>query len=86
MKKKQVKFQLRKIVECRWTDASTTGGWNDQESYKEHTATECITVGYALVNDSERVVIATTQAEDGSLNGAIAIPKGWIRSIKVIRS
>ena len=71
------------IVLIEWEDASSLEhGWVDTEEPTE--AQMASTVGFLVLNTDERVVVATTT--DGRwVNTRFQIPKGMVRSMKVIK-
>ena len=59
----------------KWRDANSYSGWWDIEDVKPLNA---ITTGYVVKETKEFIVIASTIAENGQVNGVISIPKIWI--------
>lgn len=72
------------LVEIRWDDAETSGGWEQASDLKPVHA-EAITVGFVVAETKDHVVIASTIGEDGSTNGRIQIPVKMILKRRMMR-
>lgn len=83
-----MKFPLNKIVEVHWNDANGYSKWSSLKDYLNHTTAPCKTVGYLLRKSKHEIVLAFTQssANDGDINGAMAIPMGFITKIRRLKS
>ena len=84
-KSNQVKLPLTKVVELKWRDACTMGGWRAAEHYLQHEPMPITTVGYLLKDTKSAVTIVQSQSSDGDFNDCITVPKDWVVGIKVIR-
>ena len=73
------------LVEIRWDDAETSGGW-EQSTDLHPTHAEAITVGFLVAETENHIVIANTVGEDGSTNGRIQIPVKMILKRKTMRA
>jgi hypothetical protein len=70
------------LVRIEWNDAcGATTAW--QEGV--HIAA-CVTVGFLISKDKREIILAHTQAEDGSFGGRFAIPRGFIKSFRYVKS
>jgi len=72
------------LVEIRWDDAETSGGWEQATDLAPKHA-EAITVGFLVAETADHVVIANTVGEDGSTNGRIQIPSKMILKRRTMR-
>lgn len=82
---KQKKQPNYPIVKVEWLDACS---WNNEYSIKECTflLTKCITVGFLIKNDKEKMVIAREIFPDNkTARGSISIAKVDISEIKYLR-
>jgi len=74
-----------KILYVKWVDALSSVGWEEIDPVvKQFGAVECESIGYLLHEDDEQIILAATVSEKES-NSRIAIPKGWIKSRRVIK-
>lgn len=72
------------IVEIIWDDAEAhEAGW--QAPPETLTPALCMTVGF-LVKESKRHLIISHTTDGEQINGRFQIPKGMIKSIKVLYS
>ena len=78
-------FPVNQLVEVEWTDACGSGAWQDIDDYRKLAPMPCLTAGYLLVKDKEKVTVLSTQSLDGGGNGAISIPTQWIKSIRKLK-
>lgn len=73
------------LVEVLWIDAETDGdGWLSPDE-KTPVAPEVITVGFLVYDKDDIIQIASTIAVDKSHNSRIIIPKGMVKSMKVLK-
>ncbi len=72
------------LVECIWNDASElSSGWTDElEPTAPHLV---ISVGFLIRSDREHIVIAMDLDGEGQHNGRSQIPRGMVKSIKILR-
>lgn len=78
-------FPPTAIVEVLWADASVKHGWDLLPSYLGHDTISCRSIGYLLKKSKTAIVVGMTQASDGDMNAAIAIPLEWVKKITVLR-
>jgi hypothetical protein len=72
-------------VEIIWEDASEAEqGWSKEIVGKDEPAM-ALSVGFLVKKTKERVYIAQDVDADGHHNGRGQIPRGMVRSIRVIR-
>jgi len=69
------------IVEVIWDDAETDTGWDEvpkklQEKY-------AMTVGFKIKETRKHLVVCSTH-DKNMTNGRIQIPKGMVKSVKVL--
>jgi hypothetical protein len=82
---------MTKIVMVTWFDAhgGTRNGWRDIKDVVTVEPVIAVSVGY-LMSDTKRRVVIVPHAfldKDGKLeqgDGEIAIPKSWVKEIKVL--
>jgi len=82
---KKIKQSEYPIVRVEWLDACS---WNQEYSIKECTflLTKCITVGFLIKNDKEKMVIAREIFPDaGTARGSISIAKKDISKINYLK-
>ena len=79
-------WSLKQIVEVTWRDSNGYSKWESLADYAYLKPALCRTVGYLLHKDKKEIVIVFTQSmeNEGDGNGAIAIPRGCVKSIKTL--
>lgn len=83
MRKKKL---TRQLVMVEWGDAWVHGAWDDEASSKSKAKPVTVfTVGWLLRKDSKGVLVAAQIADGTQLANQSFIPKGMIRSIRVLR-
>ena len=81
----KAKLPLTKVVEVKWRDACTMGGWRAADHYLNPDPMPVTTVGYLLKDTKSAVTIVQSQSSDGDFNDCITVPKDWVVSIRTIR-
>lgn len=77
-------FQKFDLIECVWDDASElTAGWTDEIDKSEPQL--ALSVGFLISDTKDHVVIAMDLDEQGHHNGRSQIPRGMVKTIKVLR-
>ena len=87
-KKTTVKWPLGSVVEVFWEDANSYNKWHDlKELSRDHHVASCKTIGYLLKSDKREILLVSTQTpeNDADGTGTMAIPRGCVTHIKVIR-
>ena len=82
-KTKKVRTDLVTVVICH--DAVSDGGWQDHGA--QHYPHTCISAGFLISEDKLQITLAAVWSEqDGQKqsNARITIPKGWIKSRRVV--
>ena len=83
MKPKRVRTD--RVTVAIWADANSGSGWEDHGSpYHPH---ECISAGFLISEDKAQITLAAVWSEQDGLkqsNARITIPKGWIKSRRVV--
>lgn len=75
--------QCYPLVEVWWDDASPLdGGWDDKI---EHAVEMVMSVGFLLEKTKTRIVLAMDIDKDAFHNGRAQIPRGMVKSLKVLR-
>jgi hypothetical protein len=72
------------LVRIEWTDAVNGNGWMCKDDIKQHHALPCVSEGRLIEKNKNEVKITGTIAEDGDFIGYQIIPRGMVKSIKVI--
>ena len=72
------------IVKVVWTDSASSDGWQDEEHGKEHTPSQCMTVGWLLKKTRGHVTLAGSRSDFGNCSQLMAIPRKCIVSIKTL--
>lgn len=75
-----------KIVHVQWVDAASLSGWRSQKALKEFIELELApvdSVGMLMHEDDSKIVIIQTNGTN-EVMGLFEIPKGCIKSIKII--
>lgn len=79
------------LVTVTWMDACASNGWEDHRQAKTKTA-HIKSIGWVGSSPDTKTTLvlyadkAHENAEDHDSNRRIAIPKGWITSIKKVRA
>ena len=77
-------FQKYDLVLICWNDASAlTDGWTDEIEPDEPKL--ALSVGFLIRQTKEHIVIAQDLDAHGHHNGRSQIPRGMVKSIKVLR-
>ena len=77
--------QLYPIVLIVWEDIELQdGGWI-KHGHVDVTPCLMTSVGYLIHNDDNYLIYASDLAEDGTTNGRTQVPKGLVKSVKVLR-
>lgn len=71
-----------KVVYIEWIDAVASVGWEKQSI--PHSPDLCQAIGFLIHEDKTGITLAATVSKEES-NSRITIPKGWIKSRKVIK-
>jgi hypothetical protein len=75
------------VVEVTWSDIATSIGWQEREELeRDKTAdfTTCLSVGYLVANEPDRVIIVQSISTDQAHAERTVIPKAVVRSIRKI--
>ena len=73
------------MVEVVWNDASElTSGWSAEIEEKDEPAL-ALSVGFLIRDTKEHIVIAQDTDPAGHHNGRSQIPRGMVKSLKVLR-
>ncbi len=77
---------LRKLpkVKVEWCDATADGGWKTFDSMRKEDPVEVTSIGYMIRNDKHRVQVVQSVCSNGKVAESLTIPKGWIKSVKVV--
>ncbi len=68
----------------KWADSNVMHGWVHDDC-KEGCLAHCETLGFLKDDDDEKVTVAMSISEFGSMLEQITIPRGCITSIKELR-
>lgn len=72
------------LVEVVWNDATELpGGWADEVEPPEPAL--ALSVGFLVHKDKDFLILALDTDENGHHNGRSQIPKGMVKSMKVLR-
>lgn len=75
--------QLFPLVEIVWDDAAAhENGWSNVVTTEPQLV---LTVGFLIYCKRDYVVIASDVDEDGGHNGRTQIPRGMVKSMRVLR-
>jgi|TARA_R110000824_G_scaffold144235_1_gene312083 hypothetical protein len=84
LKKKNKKTEKIKIILVVWMDAVAETGWIKLEDAKrECQLSECVTIGYLIDRNKDRLLIACTKSEN-EYNAMINIPTAWVKETRDI--
>jgi|TARA_R110001599_G_scaffold87607_5_gene233488 hypothetical protein len=84
LKKKTKKTEKIKIILVVWMDAVAETGWIKLEDAKrECQLSECVTIGYLIDRNKDRLLIACTKSEN-EYNAMINIPTAWVKETRDI--
>lgn len=76
--------QVFDLIEVIWDDASElTAGWTDEIDKSEPQL--ALSVGFLISDTKDHIVIAMDLDEQGHHNGRSQIPRGMVKTIKVLR-
>lgn len=75
------------VVEVVWSDIATSIGWQEHaelEVAKTGPFVTCLSVGYLVANEPDRVIIVQSISSDEAHAERTVIPKAVVRSIRKI--
>lgn len=74
-----------KLVLVDWVDAiSADSGWKTIEKMKKAVPHPCRSVGWIVNQTKDFVTLVSSLTDDGDCDGDILIPRGMIKSIKIL--
>ena len=73
-----------KMVLVRWIDARFIEGWYERHDIDSARSIKCVTVGI-LLNENENDIVVSCHRNEDHIAGAMAIPRGCIKSIKQLK-
>ena len=73
------------LVEIKWDDTCNNSSWTSIPDLKNHHVVNCVTIGRLISKTAKEYKITATVASDGDILGYQLIPRGMVKSIKVIR-
>jgi hypothetical protein len=78
---KRAALKLGDLVLIEWADACTaTHAWQEDIEIAP-----CVSVGFLVKKDKKQFVIAHTKAFDGQHCGQFAIPRGFVKTYKIVK-
>ena len=84
LNKKTKKTEKIKIILVVWMDAVAGTGWIKLEDAKRDCQlSECVTIGYLIDRNKDRLLIACTKSEN-EYNAMINIPTAWVKETRDI--
>ena len=84
LKKKTKKTEKIKIILVVWMDAvAETGSIKLEDAKRECQLSECVTIGYLIDRNKDRLLIACTKSEN-EYNAMINIPTAWVKETRDI--
>lgn len=77
--------QIYPMVEVLWDDATELKGWKEEHEEEELKHCPILSVGFLVKKTRSHVVIAQDISDDRMRNGRSQIPRGMVKSIRVLR-
>jgi len=75
-----------RLVEVEWEDSCAYRGWQITEQTEISMPSQCRSIGYLMVKDDDRIVIAQSLDDDGmSVADVIVIPKSAVKRLRNIK-
>jgi len=71
------------LVLVEWLDASARAGWTDLADAKDCPLAPCMSVGFLIHKDKDRLVVVATVGTY-AMGDRIAIPKPWVTKIEYL--
>ena len=75
-----------KLVRVDWDDACSNEPWRKAECLYRAECLQIQSVGFVLRSDKKEMVIAQSLSETANVANTIAIPRGCIRKVRLLRS
>ena len=75
------------LVLVRWRDSQIASGWDSPDEMRQRVSSigiECRSVGWVFYFDEQRFVLISHQAENGSVAGAMVIPRRAIIDVRLL--
>jgi hypothetical protein len=75
-----------KMIIVKWVDSLRDSNWNDRASHARHRASECISIGFLLVdNEDDLIIYQSDDFDNGSVGCSLTIPKKAIQEVIELR-
>lgn len=74
-----------RLVRVDWEDASSEQVWRSNKLFRVERL-QVQSVGFVIRSDKKEMVLAQSLSEVDNMAGTIAIPKGCIRKVRLLRS
>jgi hypothetical protein len=72
------------LVIISWGDANNGNGWLSRADMKNRKASHCTTTGRLISKTRNEYKLTSTVADDGEFLGYQVIPRGMVKSCKII--
>jgi len=81
---KKCKINKKKypFVRVEWVDINSDSGWDDIETILSDEPADCISHGWLLLKNDEKVIIASSNADDGDFGDRTVFPASVVKKIE----
>ncbi len=75
-----------KLVRVEWDDAASNDIWRRKGGLHKEECLRIRSVGYVIRSTHKEMVLAQSLSESDSVSNTMAIPRGCIRKVRLLRS
>ena len=69
------------LVLVDWVDPAGAASWKDLAEAKAYPLAVCVTVGWLIVDEPDRITLAASLNDDGSAADLTTMPRGVVQAI-----
>ena len=75
------KKQKYRFVKIDWLDINSDSSWAEPSDILEDVPSKCVSVGWLLLNNKEKTIVAASRSEDGDYGDRTVFPSCVIKKI-----
>ena len=75
-----------RLVRVDWDDACSNDGWRPTDTLDKAERLKIQSVGFVIRSNKKEMVLAQSLSEIDNVSCTMAIPKGCIRKVRILRS
>ena len=74
-----------RTAEVVWIDSATNGAWDTVAAHEERGIFEVHSVGYLLRRDANRIILAQSQSNEGTVTDCLTIPAVCVKKVRYLK-